>query len=110
MNFPVGSTVPAGQPHVFLVVVGTIHDRPRCRLPVNGKLVLHGSKEAFCCRSAGVVVDGCGIDVGDFLVELALREADFPDFLQLSLEEVIGQNAAASFWSRSESIVQPWMV
>ena len=31
-----------------------------------------------------IVVDGRGVDVGDLLVELALREANFPDARQLS--------------------------
>lgn len=38
------------------------------------------------------IVDGRGVDVGDLLVELALRDADLADTLQLLLEIPIGND------------------
>jgi len=46
--------------------------------------------------ACAVTFDGGGEDVGDLLVALALREADFADALELLLEVAIAQNRAAA--------------
>lgn len=43
------------------------------------------------------VVDGCSIDVGDFLIELSLRQADLPNALKLLFEVLIRKDGAATF-------------
>ena len=96
MDFPLGRTFPMGQPHVFLAVIGAIHDDFRRRLAVDGvvHLVLHGGEEPLGGRGGRVVVQRGGVDVGDLLVELALGQPDFPDLFQLAFKELIRQVAA----------------
>ncbi len=88
-----------GQPHVFLAVIGAVHDDLRRRLAVDGvvQLVLHGGEEALGGGGGRVVVERGGVDVGDLLVELALGKADLPDLFQLALEELVVEDAAAVF-------------
>ena len=78
-------------------MVGAIHDQFRRRLAVHGEvhLVLNRGKETLggCCGR--VVIQRGGVDVRDFLVELALGEPDFPDLFELALEELIRQVAPA---------------
>ena len=49
-------------------------------------LVLDLSKKLFGRFRRSVVVEGCGVDVRDFLIKLPLRQPDLPDFLQLFLK------------------------
>ena len=61
------------------------------------QLVLHRSEEALGGLCRHVVVDRRGVDIGDLLVELALRKADFADALQLLLEILLRQYGTAAF-------------
>lgn len=99
VDLAVRRALPTSQTHVFLLVIRPIHGHLRCRLPVNGvmQFVLHGCKKAFGRRGRCVVIQRGGVDVGDLLVELALRKSDFPDFFQLALKEFVRQDAAAAF-------------
>ena len=79
--------------------IGTGDDDLCGRLAVDGpmQLVLHGGEEAHGGDSGDVVVDRGGVDVGNFLVELALAQADFPDALELFLEVFFTENGAVVF-------------
>ena len=81
-----------------LVGVGAVDDDLGGGLPVDGpvQLVLHGGEEALGGLRRHVVVDGRGVDVGDLLVELALREPDLADALELLFEVPIAQDGAAA--------------
>jgi hypothetical protein len=52
------------------------------------QLVLHGGEEGLRQLGIGVVVDGGCVDVGDLLVEAALRRADGLDPLEQFVEVV----------------------
>jgi hypothetical protein len=52
-------------------------------------LVLHRSEEPLGGRSAGIVVNRGGIDIGDLLIKFALRKPDLPNFFQLALKKLI---------------------
>src|SRR5690606_28723945 len=54
-------------------------------------------KEAFGGGGGDVVIDGGRVDVGDFLVELPLAQADFPDALELLLEVLFAEDGAVVF-------------
>lgn len=58
---------------------------------------MHGGKEALGGGGRDVVVDGGGVEVGDFLVELPLAPADFADALELFLEILFAENGAVVF-------------
>jgi hypothetical protein len=78
--------------------VGAVDDDLGCGLPVDGpvQLVLHRREEALGGLRRHVVVDRRGVDVGDLLVELALRQADLADALELLFEVAIAQDGAAA--------------
>lgn len=57
-------------------------------------LVLHRSVEALGGGGGAVVIHGGGVQIRDFLVELALAGADLPDALQLLFKVFIGQIGA----------------
>ncbi len=59
------------------------------------QLVLHGGKKTFGRLRRHVVVNRRGVDVGDLLVELALREANLPDALQLFFEILFREDGTA---------------
>ena len=46
------------------------------------ELVLNGGEEALGGRGVLVVVDAGGVDVGDFLVEATLGQADLADLVE----------------------------
>jgi len=52
-----------------------------CSIPVNCEMqfVLDFCRKLAGCRGIPVVIDACGIYVGDLLVEPSLAEADLPD-------------------------------
>lgn len=58
------------------------------------QLVLHGGKKTLGSLCGDVVVNRRGVNVGDLLIELALREADFPYALQLLFKILLGENRA----------------
>jgi hypothetical protein len=78
-------------------MVRAIHDHFCRRLTVHivVHLVLNRSKETLRCRCGRVVIQRGGVDVGDFLIELALGEPDLPNLFELALKELIRQGAAA---------------
>ena len=51
-------------------------------------LVLHRSVEALGGSGSAVVIHGSGVQIRDFLVELALAGADLPDALQLLFKSI----------------------
>jgi hypothetical protein len=57
-------------------------------------LVLHCGEETLRRRGRRVVIQRGGVNVRDLLVELPLREPDFPDLLELPLKELVRQRAA----------------
>ena len=59
------------------------------------KFVLHGGEKALSGGGGAIIVDGGGVDVGDFLIKLSLAEADLADTLELFLEILLGQDSAA---------------
>ena len=67
-------------------------------MTVNGpvQLVLHGGKEALGGGGGDIVVNRGGVDVGDLLVELALRQPDLADALELLLEVLVAEDGAAA--------------
>jgi hypothetical protein len=87
LDFPRRRILPGGQAHALFVGIGAVDDDLRRRLAVDGpvQLVLHGGEKALGGLGGDVVVDGGGVDVGDFLVELALAQADLADALQAAL-------------------------
>lgn len=86
--------LPAGQPHLGLVGIGTVVDDFSGCLPVDGpmQLVLHCGEEALRGLRRHVVVNGRGVNVGDLLVELSLREANLADALELLFEILLGEH------------------
>jgi len=70
-------------------------------LPVDGpvELVLHGGEETLGGGRAQIVVNGGGVDIGDFLVELALAQTNFADALELFFEVLLAEDRAACFQS-----------
>jgi hypothetical protein len=93
---PCGASFHVRQPHVGLVGIGAAVDHLGRRLPVDGpvQLVLHRGEKPLGGLRRHVVVNGRGVDVGDLLVELALREPDLADALQLLFEIPIGEDGA----------------
>ena len=96
LDFPFGCIFPTGQPHLFLLVVSPIHNHLSRRLAVHCvmHLVLNCCKEPLRCRCGRVVIQRRGVNIRDFLVELAFRDPDFPNLLELPLKELIRQMAA----------------
>ncbi len=49
VDLAAGCALPTGQPHILLLVVGTVHDDLGCGLAVDGvvHLVLHGGEETL---------------------------------------------------------------
>ena len=58
------------------------------------QLILYGSEKAFGGSGGGIVVDGSGVDVGDFLVEATLTSADFANALQQLIEIILTKRFA----------------
>ena len=58
------------------------------------QLVLNYGEKAFGGLSGYIIVDGCGINIGDLLVKLALAQAYFPDALQLLFKIFFTKNGA----------------
>jgi hypothetical protein len=58
------------------------------------ELVLHGGEKALGGGGGDIVVDRGGVNVADFLVELPLAQADFPDALELFLEIFFTEDGA----------------
>lgn len=69
--FAVGSIGLGSKSHMGLPAVGTLMNKLRCSLTVDGvmQLVLHLGKEGFTGRGVLVVVHAGCVDIGDFLVE-----------------------------------------
>ena len=65
-------------------------------MPVDGKVhfVLYRLKKQPCCFGVLVVVKGCCVQVGNFLIKFPLRQADFPDILQLAVKVFICEHMA----------------
>ena len=61
------------------------------------QLVLDSSEEAFGRLGGRIIIQSRGIQICDFLIKSAFRQPDFPDFLQLFLEVIFGQNGASVF-------------
>jgi len=60
------------------------------------QFVLHSGEKAFGGLRCHVVINRRSVDVSNLLVELALREANLADALQLPIEKIFGQHAAAT--------------
>ena len=88
-DFSVRGILPSGKPHVFLVGIGPLIDQLCRRVAMHGivHLVLDGLEEQPGRLGILVVIERRSIQVCHFLVELALRQANLPDLLQLPLEE-----------------------
>ena len=99
LDLAVGRVFPGSQAHAVFAGIGPRQNDLGCGLAVDGpvQLVLHGGKKALGSGSGDVVVDGCGVDVGDFLVELALAHADFADALELFFKVLLAQDGAVVF-------------
>ena len=99
LNFAMRCVLPCGEPHVGLLGIGAVVHHFGGGLPVDGpvEFVLHGGKKPLCGLSGHVVVDGSGIDVGDFLVELALGQADFADAGELLFKVACAEDGAVVF-------------
>ena len=95
-NLPLGRVLLGGQPHAVFRRIGARDDDLRRRLAVDGpvELVLHGGKETLGRGGGDIVVDGGRVDVRDFLVKLALAQADFPNPLELLLEVFFAEDGA----------------
>ena len=87
---------PGGKAHMLFICVCAFDDEFSGRVAVDCvvHLVLDFLEEDAGGRSIGVIVDGRGVDVRNLLIEAALAEADFPDFLQEMLEVIDIQEAA----------------
>ena len=74
---------------MFLVGIGPLIDQLCRRVAMHGivHLVLDGLEEQPGRLGILVVIERRSIQVCHFLVELALRQANLPDLLQLPLEE-----------------------
>ena len=59
-------------------------------MSVNNKMqfVLHGGEKGADGRRIFILANSGGIDVGNFLIELAFTEPDFPDFFKQALKVV----------------------
>ena len=99
LDFPRGRVLPGGETHTVFCGIGTGKDDLCRRLAVDGpmQLVLHGGEEPFCGGGSHIVVDGGRVNVGNFLVELPLAQADFPDALELFLEVFFAKDGAVIF-------------
>ena len=60
-------------------------------------LVLYLCKELFCGQCIAVIIQRSSVNVSEFLVEVALRNANLPDALQLLFKVFLGQDCAAVF-------------
>ena len=89
--------LPGAQPHVGLVGVCTVINNLGRRLPMDGpmQLVLHGGKKPQSGLRRHIVVNRCGINVGDLLVELALGEPNLTHALQLLFKILLRQDGPA---------------
>lgn len=99
LDFAFWRILPGGEAHAVFRGIGSVEDDFRRRLAVDGpvEFVLHGGKETLGGLGGDVVVNRSGVDVSDFLVKLALAQADFPDALQLLFEILFGENGAGIF-------------
>ena len=61
------------------------------------QFVLHFGEKLAGRERVFVVVEGCGIDVGDFLMKLPLRKPYFTDSLELFLKIFLCQDRPALF-------------
>jgi len=79
---------------VGLVGSGTRLDELGGSVAVDGvvELVLNGGEEALGGRGVLVVVDAGGVDVGDFLVEATLGQADLTELVEQVLEVVLADD------------------
>ncbi len=99
LDFPSRRILPSGQPHVLILGVGAIMDKLRRCLAMDSpvQLVLHRGEKTFRCLRCDVIVCGSCVNVGNFLIEHALGEADFPDALQLLFKILIVKDGTAAF-------------
>ena len=67
---------------MLLLSIGTFHNQFCGGVSVNGimHLVLHHLEEEPCGGSISIVVNCCGIDVCQFLIEATFRKTDLTDF------------------------------
>ena len=98
-DFAVGSVLPCVKPHVRLFGIGTFIDQFCRRMAMHGivHLILHLRKELFCGQCIAVIIQRSSVNISEFLVEVALRNANFPDALQLLFKVFLGQDCAAVF-------------
>ena len=87
------------KPHVRLFGIGTLIDQLCRRMAMHSivHLVLHLCKELFCGQRVAVIIQRSSVNVSEFLVEIALRNADLPDTLQLLFKVFLGQDCATVF-------------
>ena len=87
------------QPHMRLFSIGTLINQFRCCMTMDRIMhfILHFCKEIFCCQCITVIVQSCCIDVGKLLIEIAFRDTNFPDTLQLLFKILFCQNCTAIF-------------
>ena len=97
LDLAMGRVGPRMQAHVLPGGVGAVDDDLGCGPPVDGpvQLVLHGGEEALGGLRRHVVVDRRGVDVGDLLVELALRQPDLADALELLFEVPVAEDGVS---------------
>ena len=83
-DLAIGSFCPGGQSHVFFLSVCSLHDEFRCCMPMHGivHLVLHFLEKTACSGCVLVIVNRRGINVGQLLVEVTLRQANLAYLLQ----------------------------
>ena len=98
-DFAVGSVLPCVKPHVRLFGIGTLIDQFCRRMAMHGivHLVLYLRKELFCGQRIAVIIQRSSVNVSEFLIEVALRNANLPDALQLLFKVFLGQDCAAVF-------------
>ena len=95
-NFSVRGIFPSCQSHVFFGMVCSCHDDFRSGVSMDGivHLVLNRGKEVFCGFAVNRVIDGSGIDVGDFLVKSAFTGTNFLNFRNQVFKIVFIKNLA----------------
>ena len=81
---------------MFLVGIGTLHDQFCRRVAMHSivHLVLNRLEEQPGRLGILVVIKRCCVQIRHFLVELALRQANFTNLLQLTLKIFIGEHVA----------------
>ena len=81
---------------MLLVGIGTFHDQLCRRVAMHGivHLVLNRLEEQPGRLGILVVIKRCCVQIRHFLVELALRQANFTNLLQLPLEIFIREHVA----------------